>query len=461
MCATAATPHQQEIAELVDAEMERWEVPGLALGVLHDGRSEAWGFGVTSIETRQPVTADTLFQIGSISKLFTATLAMQLVEAEKLDLDAPVSAYLPELRLADAAAQGSVSLRHLLTHTAGFYGDRFDDFGLGDDALAKAVATFDQLRQYTAPGELWSYCNTGFQLAGRLVEQLSGQTFETAARERLFAPLGLERCTYFAHEAIIYPAAIGHVKPSGQENQIARPYPIPRTMNAAGGIIGTVGDLLRFAAFHMGLLGQGEANGVLRPATVQAMQQPQVEAALAAHWGLGWQMDAIDGVAVIGHGGATNGFQARLAFVPERGFALAILTNSGQGSAAYRPLEEALLERYLGLHKQEPPAITLPAEVLARYAGAYARPLSRFMLTPENGGLRVEMMARNPFSGAETALPAYHAEPIGERKFRITGGALAGSTFDFILRPDGAVRFLRFGGRVTDPAPYPPAPFPQ
>ncbi len=456
MGATAATPRQEELAAIVRAELERWDVPGLALGVLHEGRSEAWGFGVASLETRQPATPQTLFQIGSISKLFAATLAMQLVEASTVDLDKPVAAYLPDLRLADPAAQEAVSLRHLLTHTAGFYGDRFDDFGPGDDALAKAVASFDQLRQYTAPGELWSYCNTGFQLVGRLVEQLRGDVFETAAQERLFAPLGLERSTYFAHEAIVYPAAVGYVKQPGEpnaENRVARPYPIPRAMNAAGGIISTVGDLLRFAAFHMGQL---QADGVLSAEAVRAMQQPQVEAALARHWGLGWAIDPLDGATLIGHGGSTNGFNAQLALMPERGFALAILSNSGQGAAAIRPIEEALLDRYLGLRKQKPAAIALPAAALDRFAGVYERPLSRYTLTPEDSGLRVEAIARNPFSGTETALPAYHGEPIGERTFRITNGTLAGSTFDFVPNADGGVRFLRFGGRVTEPRPHPP-----
>lgn len=453
MCATTAAPSQAELAAIVQAELERWDVPGLALGVLHEGRSEAWGFGVASLETRQPVTAQTLFQIGSISKLFAATLAMQLVESGAVDLDKPVVASLPDLRLADPAAHDAVSLRHLLTHTAGFYGDRFDDFGLGDDALAKAVASFDQLQQYTAPGELWSYCNTGFQLAGRLVEHLRGEVFETAAQARLFAPLGLERSTYFAHEAITYPAAVGYVKPPDAENRVARPYPIPRAMNAAGGIISTVGDLLRFAAFH---IGQSQADGVLSAETVRAMQQPQVEAAMTPHWGLGWMIDTLDGTALIGHGGATNGFNAQLSLVPDRGFALALLTNSGQGAAAIRPIEEALLDRYLGLRRQKPQAIALPPEVLARFAGSYERPLSRYTLTPEDGGLRIEAVARNPFSGTETALPDYHGEPIGERKFRITNGTLTGSTFDFVLNTDGSVRFLRFGGRVTEPRPPSP-----
>ena len=108
----------------------------------------------------------------------------------------------------------------------------------------------------------------------------------------------------------------------------------------------------------------------------------------------------------------------------------------------------------------------LESEVRAKvddpHAGVYQRPLSRYTLTPNDGGLRVEAVARNPFSGAESALPTYHGEPIAEQKFRITNGALAGSSFDFILQPDGSVRFLRFGGRVTAPAgPHPPAPSPD
>src|SRR5262249_42642789 len=161
-------------------------VPGLALGVLRDGGVQAWGFGVASIETRQPVTPDTLFQVGSITKVFTTTVVMQLVDEGRLELDAPVVTYLPELKLSDDATTRAVTMRHLLTHTAGFYGDRFDDYGVGDDALAKAVAEFAALRQYTPPGESWAYCNTGFQLAGRVIERLTDMTVERAIAERVF-----------------------------------------------------------------------------------------------------------------------------------------------------------------------------------------------------------------------------------------------------------------------------------
>ncbi len=126
-------------------ELGRWTVPGAAVGIYQDGETRVHGIGVTSLETRQPVTPDTLFQLGSISKVYTATLVMRLVEAGKLDLDTPVVAYLPDLRLGDAQAQRTITLRHLLSHTSGLEGDRFTDYGLGDDALTRAIAEFNTL----------------------------------------------------------------------------------------------------------------------------------------------------------------------------------------------------------------------------------------------------------------------------------------------------------------------------
>src|SRR4051794_23248857 len=206
----ATAEERATLDEYVRGEMARWTVPGVAVGILRDGQRELHGYGLASIETEQPVRPETLFQIGSISKVYTATLIMQLGEEGKVALDEPVSAYLPDLKLAEAQARETITLRHLLSHTSGLFGDYFDDFGLGDDALTRAIATFDTLRQQFAPGALWTYCNTGFALAGAIVERVTGQPFETAMRERLFKPLGLDRSFYFAHEAIVYPHAIGH-----------------------------------------------------------------------------------------------------------------------------------------------------------------------------------------------------------------------------------------------------------
>lgn len=430
-----------EIVAVVQEEMGRWSVPGLALGVLRDGEVGAWGFGVTSLETGQPVTSGTLFQAGSISKVFTTTLVMQLVDEGALALDEPVRHYLPSLRLADAEALERVTLRHLLSHTAGFYGDRFEDYGMGDDALARAIAEFRTLRQYTPPGALWAYCNTGFQLAGAVAEHALGVPFETAMRERVLRPLGLERTFYFAHEAITYPVAVGHNKlpaggprltngrvnaPNFKDLVIARAWARPRARGPQGGIITTVGDLLAFARFHLGDGAAGEAR-VLSDASLRAMQAPQVEAGgFAHHYGLGWALHSHDGVAVVGHGGSTNGFRARLALVPARGVALAVLTNGSQGRAAARSIETWWLNRVAGVQPRDPATITLPPEALARFAGRYEQPGSVTTVTVAGDELQFQTTARDPFTREETVAPPVPALPVAERRFVLTEGVDAG-----------------------------------
>lgn len=435
------------------AEMERWTVPGMTIGVLRGGDVETYALGVASLETDFPVRPDTLFQIGSISKLFVATLIMQLVEQSKVDLDAPIATYLPELRLADEQAQQTITLRHTLTHTSGIYGDCFDDFGWGDDALGKFVANFHTLPQVTAPGELWAYCNSGFGLAGLVIERVLHQPFETAVREHIFEPLGMDHSFYFAHEAIAYPAAVGHTQkePFGDEHEIARQYPLPRSSNPAGGIISTVVDLLKFAAFH---IGDGTANDtvLLKPEAILAMQQEQTKAgSLADAWGIGWDIKLVDGVKTIGHGGATNGFNARLTLVPEQHFAIAVLTNSGRGAAAYRYVVDWALQEYCGLRADEPTPISLPDEVLARYAGEYKQQLGEISVAVEDHGLRIVQRSISPLTDKEYKLPPLHASPLSEHEFIVdSAGQAEGIRFDFIAHDDAAPRFIRMGGRLAD-----------
>ncbi len=344
--------------EYVRGEMARWTVPGVAVGILRDGQRELHGYGLASIETEQPVRPDTLFQIGSISKIYTATLMMLLVDEGKVALDEPVITYLPDLKLSDVQARETITLRHLLSHTSGLFGDYFDDFGPGDDALSRAIATFDTLRQQYAPGEMWTYCNTGFCLAGAIVERVTGQPFETAMRERVFKPLGLERSCYFAREAIVYPHAIGHnqLHPGADEHEVARLYPLPRWVNAAGGIISNVNDLLTFAEFHLRDGVAKDGTRLLSAESAQAMRQEQTRAAnFAEGYGLGWALRTAGGEQyVVEHGGSTNGFQAKLVLVPSRNFAIAILTNSSRGSVLNEHVRVWALDHELGLRKERP-----------------------------------------------------------------------------------------------------------
>lgn len=443
----------EALREQVRGEMARWHVPGVAVGVLRDGQRETFGLGVASLETEFPVRPDTLFQVGSISKVFAATLVMELVDAGKLALDTPVIEYLPDLRLADETARRTVTLRHLLTHTGGFYGDYFDDFGLGDDALARCVATFEKLAQMTPPGALWAYCNAGFYLAGRVVEQVLGMPFERAMRERVFEPLGLGHSFYFAHEAIAYPVAVGHSQktPGGDEHEVARLYPLPRNVAAAGGIISNVDDLLTFADFHMG---DGTANGkrILSEESLRQMQTPQVKAAnFAESYGLGWAMRELQGVRIIEHGGSTNGFEAKLIVVPERRFALAMLSNSSRGSTLIANVADWALGAYLGLPKREPRQVELPAEKLAAFAGTYRRPDGTITITVEDDGLRRDMHFRDLLTGEEHDYPPNMLKPVSDLEFVVvTQDENEGSLADFILSADGQPRYLRAGGRLAE-----------
>jgi CubicO group peptidase (beta-lactamase class C family) len=442
------------IDAVVRNQMERWTVPGVAVGILHDGQVMTHAYGVTSLETGVPVRPETLFQIGSISKVFCATLVMALVDEGTVDLDTPIISYLPELRLADVEARGRITLRHCLSHTSGIYGDYFEDFGWGDDALAKAVASFDSLRQIMAPNECWFYNNAGFNLAGRVVEAVTGQTFEQAMRERVFEPLHLAHSFYFAHEAIVHSVAVGHtqVTPGEDEHELATKYPLPRCVNPAGGIIANVEDLLTFAAFHMG---DGTANGkqVLAPESVRAMREPQVKAAnWADEWGIGWDIRWFDGVQMLSHGGSTNGFQAQLHVVPDKSFAIAILTNSGRGSALNGTVGRWALEAYCGLAAHAAERVTLSDEQLATLAGEYRQPQAEFSVSVERNALWVKPVSISPLSGKRTEPPAYVMDPISVREFVIREGEAAGRRVDFLTDDDGNPRFIRVHGRLADRA---------
>lgn len=440
--------------ELAREEMTTWQVPGLVIGELEGDRRALSGYGVASLETSYPVRPDSLFQIGSVSKVFTATLVMMLVEEGKLDLDTPVITSMPDLKLADPTAREQVTLRMLLCHSAGFFGDFFDDFGPSDDALSQYVSKLDTLAQQTPPGASWAYNNAGFCLAGALVERVTGQPFERAMRERVFEPLGLARTFYFAHEAIAYPIAVGHTQktPGADEHEVARLYPLPRAVNPAGGIIAPVNDLLTFAAFHIDGGVTRDGRRLLSEKTTRAMWEPQIKAAnFAEAYAIGWETRLIDGVRLVGHGGSTNGFNAQLTLIPERRYAIAILTNSGRGSNMYEEVIEERLARHFGLRTPKPLPITLPAEALARFAGVYRQPDGVITLTATANGLRREMTFRDVLNNKEEVFPPEELRPISETEFIVvTPGDNESQRVDFLLDDDGRPRFLRMGGRLNE-----------
>ena len=199
------------ITEQLPALVATYKVPGAAIGVYRDGEVFDFAAGVLSHATKVEATTDSVFQIGSITKTWTATLIMQLADEGLLDIDQPVVAYLPDFDLADSAAAKAMTVRQLLSHTAGFEGDIFTDTGTNDDAVEKYVATLGGDPQLFAPGEMFSYNNAGFVVLGRIIEVLRGKPYNQALRDHLFAPLGLEHAATDAASAILFRAAVGHL----------------------------------------------------------------------------------------------------------------------------------------------------------------------------------------------------------------------------------------------------------
>src|SRR6185437_4371291 len=205
-------------------------------------------YGLLNADAGVEATTDSVWQIGSVSKVWTATLAMQLVDDGLLDLDSPVADYLPELELADADVAKTVTMRHLLTHTSGIDGDVFTDTGRGDECLERYVALLAGVKQNHPLGATWSYCNSGFSLAGRVIEKITAGTWDAALRQRIFTPLGLARTVTLPEEALLHRAAVGHV---GDDNDRAPAWVLPRSAGPAGLINSSAADVLAFARMHL------------------------------------------------------------------------------------------------------------------------------------------------------------------------------------------------------------------
>ena len=440
------------VCEAIVAEMKRLKIPGVAIGVFHKEVEYTAGFGVTSVENPLPVTPDTLFQTGSISKTFTGTIFMRLVEAGKVELDAPVRTYLPKLKLSDKGVAERVTIRHLLTHTGGWVGDYFNDFGNGNDALDKMVRDIDRLEQVTPLGEVWSYNNVGFNIAGRIVEVVTDKPFETVVKEMLLDPLGMDMTFYFPDDILItHRFVVGHHK-DGKKVKVARPWAIGRGGAPVGGVISTVKDLLTYARFHMGNGKRAGGEKLLSVKSLRQMRVPLYPATGFDKIGLTWFIRDKEGVDVISHGGATKGQIAGLYFAPEKEFALAVLTNSEDGRAITGAALKQALKVYLGIDLVIPRPIEIPEEELVEFVGNYELPLLAYELKLEKGYLVVHEIPRGGFPKPDSP-PLPPAPPMRiafyeKDKIIVLDEPMKNSLGEFLRKPDGSLQYLRLASRV-------------
>jgi CubicO group peptidase (beta-lactamase class C family) len=438
-------------------------VPGASLAVFDgDGEIEAVT-GVANANTGVEVTPQTLFQIGSNTKLYTTTLVLQLVDNGQVDLDSPVRSYLDDFELADAKAAEEITVRQLLTHTSGMQGDYFDDFGRGDDCTALYVESLRTLTQVHPPGERYSYCNTGFVVAGRIVEVVRGKPFHEVLRDELLTPIGARSTTVLLEEMIGFRYAVGHG--GGRDGSRATVVPqimMARAQGPAGSLTSaTARDVLKLVRLH---LDRGEApdgTRVLSAKSVHAMQQPQVPIPGTAtgntHMGLGWMIDQWGNERVIGHGGGTLGQLSFLQVLPDRRFGVCLLTNSGNGGLLWRDLGGWLFDELAGVtmpRVPQPPAA--PHELdLSRYVGRYERLSHLTEIDVEDGQLLMTMTVTGTIAEKMGGEPQkVRLRPIDAERFFVkmpSGDAMVTfSDFDKNGRP--AYLFMgRASPRVATP----------
>jgi len=441
-------PAFQPLHERITEAMERLHVPGVAAGVIHDGAEHVVAFGVTNVDYPAPVVEDTLFQIGSTTKTLTATVALRLVDMGKLDLDAPVRSYLPDLRLADEATAASVTTRHLLIHTGGWSGDHFLDTGRGEDALTSYVASLAGLPQLTPLGQVWSYNNAAFSLVGRVIEAIVGKPYETVARELALDPLGMRHSFYLPEEVMVHSFAVGHNVVDG-EPRVATPWNMPRGINPAGGLASSARDQLRYARFHMGDGTAADGTRVLSRESIALMQTPTVQASDDERMGLAWFIRDSGGVRTVRHGGGTYGQISSFMFAPARDFALTILTNANNGGELTEEVTKWALEHYLGLVEPTPTPLERTEAQLAAYAGRYTAALTVADLVVRDGSLVLELSYFDfPADEPPPAPPPARVALYAEDRIIVLDGPLEGSRGEVLRGAGGHIAWLRLGGRV-------------
>jgi CubicO group peptidase (beta-lactamase class C family) len=427
----------------VDQAAQRHNVPGAAVAVWAGGELFEAATGVVNRNTGVETTTDSVFQIGSVTKIWTSALVMQLVAEGLVELDAPVRSYLPEFGVVDPEVTETVTVRQLLSHSGGFAGDLFEDFGLGDDALGHLIEFLHTgAHQVHPPGELFSYCNSGFCVLGALVAKLRGGTWESVMRERLITPLGATHMALHAHEAILFRAAVGHAAKDGSVFPL---WQLPRSNAPAGSTpCAAPRDLIRLGRMFLADGVAEDGTRVLPAGTFATMLEPQIATPDlgkrgAVRWGLGFMLFDWDGVPVVGHDGGTLGQSACWRILPGHDVVIAISVNGGESGAFTDAVLAPILAETAGI--ELPARLTPPAEPVpftpGPYLGTFESPLIRFEVRAADGGLDI------------TSTPRGVAAEAGEEPATARYLALGDDRFVAAEREEGLYPVIRFleGGR--------------
>lgn len=388
------------LQSLLDDAAASSGITGAQLSVILGDHRVDCVYGSANAELVIPMTVDTVIQVGSVGKVLNAALVMTLVEEGRLALDTPVIEYLPQLRLADARAAESITLRHLLSMSSGIDNGPYAEPGTGQDALGRYVASLRDVPHVFASGQGFGYSNAGTCVAGYVAEQVAGEHWDTLMRKRVFEPAGLAHALTLPEELPFHRVSVGHAAAEkGQRAKVIRPWYVNRAMGPAG-------STLAMSAHDLASFGQIFVNDGMSAAGWRVLSQDSVKtmttattpvpinsplALVGSQWGLGPSMDRWGDTLVCGHAGGNMSGTSRLLWFPELRGVLAVAFNTGSNAAFGASILGELSKAVFGVGA--PPRDISTADTRVenpqRFVGRYLRYGTQIEITEETARLRL------------------------------------------------------------------------
>jgi CubicO group peptidase (beta-lactamase class C family) len=352
------------IDQIMADALKHFDCPGASIAIVKGGRLlYSRGYGVRSVDQPDPVTADTVFAIGSSTKAFTAAVIGTLVDEGKMYWDDAVSKHLPGFRLSDPVANQTVAIRDLLSHRTGLI--RHDQLwlrtGWGRDELIRRIGVVPVTYPIRTRFE---YQNIMFLAAGMAAGNAAGTSWEDLVQKRIFNPLGMTNATLTAAAAQTgKDRATPHIKKDNKNSVM--PWRNIDNISPAGSINASANDLSKWMLLNL-QMGTVDGKRILSPAAVREMQTPQMVVRLEGRWkiffpesevtqlsyGLGWFIASYRGLKVVGHGGTIDGFRAQIGLVPSTGIGVAVLANLN-GTQLPESVVYQVIDQLMGLEKRD------------------------------------------------------------------------------------------------------------
>ena len=449
--------HWQERLDVIAKETG---VVGAVLGILRlddDGNDELvrCTTGLLNVNTGREVTIDSLFQIGSITKTWTATVVMQLVEEGKIGLDQPVKELLPGFKLSTQEMTDTITVRQLLNHTCGLDGDVFVETGRGDDCLEKFMTVLEDAVQIFPVGATWSYCNTGFSILGRILEVVEGKVWDVIMKERLFTPMNLTHTVTLPEEALLFDTAVGHIV--GLPEPVVTPaWTLMRNAGPAGLICASIADLLAFGRLHICNGATPDGTQVLKPETALELRAYSSDVPekylLGDSWGLGIERYKWSGKEIFGHDGNTLGQAGFLRFYPEGKLAVALLTNDSSAHNLYHRLFGEIFDELCGITIQ--PMLDIPEDPptldITDWVGTYERASVCIEIIDEDEGPLFRATQKGELAELEqTPVQEYRMIPVHEGLYGVFVPDMGVNVPVWFYQISTGERYIHFGARAT------------